>query len=103
MPSRRRSRSAASTRSRRKSRRNSRKSGQRKRRSNAVLYVSTRGGGEPQRFSGILLEGLAPDGGLYLPRELPRLDLGSLRKKTYVDLAKAILALFMDRSEERRV
>ncbi len=61
-----------------------------------MLYVSTRGGGRPQRFSEILLEGLAPDGGLYLPERLPRLDIGSLRKKTYVELAKAILALFMD-------
>ena len=43
-------------------------------------YVSTRGGGAPQRFCDILLEGLAPDGGLYSsetrsPRP-PRLDLG---------------------------
>ncbi|HEU4645293.1 MAG TPA: hypothetical protein VFS80_06990, partial [Burkholderiales bacterium] len=32
-----------------------------------MRYVSTRGGGVPQRFSDILLEGLAPDGGLYVP------------------------------------
>ena len=61
-----------------------------------MRYVSTRGGGTPQRFSGILLEGLAPDGGLYLPEQLPHLDVGSLRKKSYVELAQAILALFMD-------
>ena len=61
-----------------------------------MLYVSTRGGGRPQRFSEILLEGLAPGGGLYLPERLPQLDIGSLRGKTYVELAKAILALFMD-------
>ena len=61
-----------------------------------MLYVSTRGGGRPQRFSGILLEGLAADGGLYLPEALPRLDIASLRGKSYVELAKSILALFMD-------
>ena len=61
-----------------------------------MLYVSTRGGGEPQRFSGILFAGLAADGGLYVPRELPQVDVASLRKKSYVELAKAILALFMD-------
>ena len=32
-----------------------------------MRYVSTRGGAEPRRFCDILLEGLAPDGGLYLP------------------------------------
>ena len=61
-----------------------------------MLYVSTRGGGKPQRFSGILLEGLAPDGGLYVPQDYPRLDVGALRGKPYVELAKAILREFMD-------
>ena len=61
-----------------------------------MLYVSSRGGGRPQRFSEILLEGLAPDGGLYLPERLPQLDIGPLRKKSYVELAKTLLALFMD-------
>jgi len=31
-----------------------------------VRYVSTRGGAAPKRFSEILLEGLAPVGGLYV-------------------------------------
>ena len=61
-----------------------------------MLYVSTRGGGRPQRFSEILLEGLAPDGGLYLPEQLPQPDIAALRKKSYVELAKGLLALFMD-------
>jgi threonine synthase len=61
-----------------------------------VRYASTRGGGTPQRFSDILLEGLAPDGGLYVPQEYPRLDLGALRGKPYVELAKTILREFMD-------
>jgi threonine synthase len=61
-----------------------------------VLYLSTRGGAKPQRFSDILLEGLAPDGGLYLPDSLPKPDLAALRPLKYVDLAKRILRLFMD-------
>ena len=61
-----------------------------------MRYVSTRGGARPQRFSDILLEGLAPDGGLYLPERLPQPDIGALRNRSYVELAKAILALFMD-------
>jgi threonine synthase len=61
-----------------------------------VLYVSTRGGGKPQRFSGILLEGLAADGGLYVPEKFPRADLARWRGLPYVELAKAILRDFMD-------
>ncbi|HUK05653.1 MAG TPA: threonine synthase, partial [Burkholderiales bacterium] len=61
-----------------------------------MLYVSTRGEAPERRFSDILLEGLAPDGGLYVPEELPRLSLSELRSKNYRDLAKAILSHFMD-------
>ena len=39
-----------------------------------MLYLSTRGGAKPQPFTAILLEGLAPDGGLFLPEEFPRLS-----------------------------
>jgi len=61
-----------------------------------VRYVSTRGAAQPQRFSDILLEGLAADGGLYVPETFPQVDLASLRGKSYVDLAKAILSQFID-------
>jgi len=61
-----------------------------------VLYVSTRGNAPPRRFTDILLEGLAPDGGLYVPENYPRADLASLRGKSYSGLAHAILAQFMD-------
>lgn len=61
-----------------------------------MRYFSTRGGGEPQRFSDILLEGLAPDGGLYVPAEYPKADLAAWRGLRYPQLATAILRLFMD-------
>lgn len=61
-----------------------------------MLYVSTRGGGKPQRFSGILLEGLAADGGLYVPERTPKADLARWRRLPYVELAQAILREFMD-------
>jgi threonine synthase len=61
-----------------------------------VNYVSTRGGGAPQKFSDILLEGLAPDGGLYVPESFPRADLAAWRSLAYPDLAVAILSRFMD-------
>jgi len=64
-----------------------------------VRYISTRGDATPRRFTEILLEGLAPDGGLYLPTEYPRLDastLASWRGLSYADLAEQVLALFID-------
>jgi threonine synthase len=61
-----------------------------------VRYVSTRGGAQPQKFTDILLEGLASDGGLYVPESLPRADLAAWRKLSYPDLACAILSAFMD-------
>jgi threonine synthase len=61
-----------------------------------VLYLSTRGGGKPQRFSDILLEGLAADGGLYVPEKFPQADLARWRSLSYPQLAQAILREFMD-------
>ena len=61
-----------------------------------MRYISTRGGAPAKRFTGILLEGLAADGGLYVPEAFPRVDLSELRNKTYRDLAFAILSQFMD-------
>jgi len=61
-----------------------------------VRYFSTRGGAAPQRFSDILLEGLAPDGGLYVPESYPRADLAAWRGLGYPELAAAILQHFMD-------
>ncbi len=61
-----------------------------------MLYVSTRGNCPPRRFSDILLEGLAPGGGLYVPEEFPKVDLGKLRNLAYPQLALEILSLFMD-------
>jgi len=61
-----------------------------------MRYVSTRGAAQPQRFSGILLEGLAADGGLYVPENFPKADLKAWRALSYPDLAFSILSLFMD-------
>src|SRR3979490_1884586 len=64
-----------------------------------MRYVSTRGGAKPQPFTEILLEGLAPDGGLYLPEEFPKFgpaDLSAMRGLSYAELALAILSRFAD-------
>ncbi len=64
-----------------------------------MKYVSTRGDTMPRGFSDILLEGLAPDGGLYLPASYPRVDAATLarwRGLPYAALAFEILSLYID-------
>jgi threonine synthase len=61
-----------------------------------MRYVSTRGGAQPQRFSDILLEGLAPDGGLYVPESFPPADLARWRGLSYPELAFEVLSKFID-------
>ena len=62
-------------------------------------YLSTRGHPDRKRFCEILLEGLAPDGGLYLPESYPRVDTATLakwRSLSYAELAFEILSLYID-------
>jgi threonine synthase len=64
-----------------------------------VKYISTRGDKTERRFCEILLEGLAPDGGLYLPVQYPKIDDATLNKwrgLSYADLAFEILSLYID-------
>lgn len=68
-----------------------------------MRYLSTRGDAGRPSFSDILLEGLAPDGGLYLPETYPRVDaatLGEWRRvlvqEGYAELAFRVLSLFAD-------
>ena len=61
-----------------------------------MRYVSTRGAAQPKGFTEILLEGLASDGGLYLPESYPKMDLAALRGKSYAALAYEIVSRFMD-------
>lgn len=59
-------------------------------------FVSTRGGGEPVGFFDAFANGLAPDGGLYVPRHLPLLpsDLLIDDALPYPALAWDILGMF---------
>ena len=64
-----------------------------------MKYLSTRGDTEARGFSEILLEGLAPDGGLYLPQRYPQVDAATLarwRGLSYAQLAFEILSLYID-------
>ena len=66
-------------------------------------YLSTRGDATPRQFCDILLEGLAPDGGLYLPEHYPQVDRMTLdhwrhlyAQHGYATLAFEILSLYID-------
>ena len=72
-----------------------------------MKYLSTRAASTDvagrKKFCEILLEGLAPDGGLYLPERYPQLDDATLaqwravyRDQGYAALAYQVLALYID-------
>lgn len=68
-----------------------------------MKYLSTRGHADRKRFCEILLEGLAPDGGLYLPEHYPVVDAAQLtrwrqvlRDQGYAALAFEVLSLYID-------
>ncbi|OYT88549.1 MAG: threonine synthase [Burkholderiales bacterium PBB6] len=64
-----------------------------------MKYISTRGDRTERGFCDILLEGLAPDGGLYLPVAYPKVDdatLTSWRGLSYAELAFEVLSLYID-------
>jgi len=64
-----------------------------------VKYLSTRGEALRRGFAEILLEGLAPDGGLYVPERYPQVDAQTLarwRTLSYQELAVAVMSLFID-------
>ncbi len=71
-----------------------------------MLYLSTRGDPARKHFCEILLEGLAPDGGLYLPERYPQVDTATLARWRqvfnqgatggYAALAFEVLSLYID-------
>jgi len=64
-----------------------------------VICVSTRGGAPDVGFIDAMLGGLAPDGGLYVPKgwpRIPRHDIAGFAGRPYAEVATAILKLFTD-------
>ena len=62
-------------------------------------FISTRGQAAPASFSEVLLAGLAPDGGLYVPESWPQLsprEIGAFKGARYQDVAFAILSRFTE-------
>ena len=67
----------------------------------AMMFISTRGQAEPASFSDVLLAGLAPDGGLYLPQSWPQFsaaEIAAFKGMRYQDVAFAVLSKFTDGS-----
>ncbi len=64
-----------------------------------MQYLSTRGGIEPISFSKATMMGLAADGGLLLPRTIPRITnetFSSWKELSYPELAYEVISRFID-------
>lgn len=64
-----------------------------------MKYISTRGRAPAQSFEQVLLTGLAPDGGLYVPEELPHYSkeqIAAWAGLSYQELALKIISPFVD-------
>jgi threonine synthase len=63
-----------------------------------MRYVSTRGAAPPAGFAEVLLAGLAPDGGLYVPEEWPAFtpeDISNLSGRSYAEVAAEVMSRFV--------
>ena len=68
-----------------------------------VMYQSTRGKGEPVTASQAILKGLSEDGGLFVPTQIPALDVSmdELSRMTYQETAYQVMSrLITDFTEE---
>ncbi len=66
-----------------------------------IRYISTRGPGDPKTFLDVMMAGLAPDGGLYVPDSWPEFDhdiLSHLAGTPYTNVAANIMAPFIGRT-----
>ena len=64
-----------------------------------MLFHSTRGGDKDKDFASILMQGLADDGGLFMPDYWPQIDLDEIKsQKSFVGVAKCIVPLFTSSS-----
>ena len=64
-----------------------------------MLFHSTRGKDPDKDFASILMQGLAEDGGLFMPDYWPQVDLDEIKSKTsFVEIAKCVVPLFTSSS-----
>ena len=60
-----------------------------------MLFHSTRGKDRDKTFEQVLMQGLAKDGGLYMPNTWPQVDIDKLKNfDNFIDVAKEIVPLF---------
>ena len=63
-----------------------------------MRYISTRGGVEPKTFEEVVLTGLAEDGGLFVPEEIPKFsteEIASWSDLSYEELALKVITPFV--------
>ena len=63
-----------------------------------MRYISTRGGVEPKSFEEVVLTGLAEDGGLFVPEEMPKFsveEIASWSDLSYEELALKVITPFV--------
>ena len=64
-----------------------------------MLFHSTRGKDTDKDFATILMQGLADDGGLFMPDYWPQVDLDEIKSKTsFVEVAQCVVPLFTSSS-----
>ena len=68
---------------------------------NNLKYISTRGQSRALGFKDVIFEGLASDGGLYIPDKWPTIDqkvLSSFKNLSYQEIAYEVIRLYVDDS-----
>ena len=64
-----------------------------------MLFHSTRGNDNNKTFEEVLMQGLADDGGLFMPNSWPQVDLDHLKSlKSFIDVAKYIVPMYTNSS-----
>ena len=64
-----------------------------------MFFHSTRGKDKDKNFSSILMQGLANDGGLFMPNYWPQVDLDEIKsKQSFIEVAQCIVPLFTSSS-----
>jgi threonine synthase len=68
---------------------------------NSIKYISTRGNAPKLSFKDVIFEGLASDGGLYIPESWPSLSkdmIDSFSSMTYQEIAYEVISPYIDSS-----
>ena len=64
-----------------------------------MLFHSTRGNDSGRKFSDIVMQGLASDGGLFMPDAWPQIKIEDLQESdSFLDVAKKVVPLFTSSS-----